>query len=85
METNHCLFCHRDAEQVPLIKLSYKQDEYWICPQHLPVLIHEPAQLKGKLPGQRNLPRPKDTVIINNQGFSNIVNIEQVLVVFYSL
>lgn len=54
-QNQNCLFCERSSEQVPLITLSYQSHTLWICPQHLPVLIHEPAQLIGKLPGAENL------------------------------
>lgn len=50
-----CVFCGRDSETVPLIPLSYKDMGLKICPQHLPILIHDPAQLIGKLPGAENL------------------------------
>ncbi len=50
-----CLFCHRDATQTPLLTLEYQQGQVWICPQHLPILIHDPAQLIGHLPGAENL------------------------------
>ena len=54
-----CLLCHRDANQTPLIALEYRGMNLKICPQHLPVLIHDPAQLIGKLPGAETL-RPAD-------------------------
>jgi hypothetical protein len=38
-----------------LIALHYQEKQYWICPQHFPILIHEPAQLVGKLPGAEKL------------------------------
>ena len=50
-----CTYCERDDNQVPLLSLHYQGTEAWICPQHLPVLIHSPAQLVGKLPGAENL------------------------------
>ncbi len=46
-----CIACDRTSDEIPLIHLFYRDQEYWICPQHLPVLIHKPAQLAGKLPG----------------------------------
>lgn len=55
MTTPECLFCHRTEQQVPLVSLKYDGKDLWICPQHLPVLIHDPAQLIGKLPGAENL------------------------------
>ena len=45
-----CVQCERTSEQVPLIRLEYKGGEYAICPEHLPILIHKPAKLEGKLP-----------------------------------
>ena len=50
-----CAYCERDSDQVPLLALRYRETEAWICPQHLPVLIHDPARLAGKLPGAENL------------------------------
>ncbi len=54
-----CLYCEQDADQVPLIRLSYQGAAYWICPQHLPVLIHKPAQLASKLPGAEQFGVPE--------------------------
>ncbi|NLX08603.1 MAG: hypothetical protein GXY36_03015 [Chloroflexi bacterium] len=50
-----CLVCEQDSRRVPLIQFVYQDGTYWICPQHLPILIHRPAQLAGKLPGAENL------------------------------
>ena len=46
-----CLYCERNDDQVPLLALKYQGEDFWICPQHLPILIHKPAQLADKLPG----------------------------------
>lgn len=46
-----CLVCERNAEQVPLVALRHKGQNYWICPEHLPILIHKPHTLTDKLPG----------------------------------
>ena len=54
-----CLACNRDSEEVPLIHISYQGSELRICPQHLPILIHDPARLKGLLPDAENL-QPAD-------------------------
>jgi hypothetical protein len=56
--TKNCVYCERDSEEVPLINLSYSGQDYWICPQHLPILIHKPSQLKDKLPGVDRLTPP---------------------------
>jgi hypothetical protein len=50
-----CVHCERDSQEVPLVALRYGDSEAWICPQHLPILIHKPQQLVGKLPGVENL------------------------------
>lgn len=55
-----CLYCNRSSDEAPLIKLQFKGQEYWICPQHLPILIHKPAQLAGKLPGAETLEPGRD-------------------------
>ena len=54
-----CLACHRDTSVTPLIPLEYRGTRLWICPQHLPVLIHDPARLVGMLPGAEDL-RPAE-------------------------
>jgi hypothetical protein len=50
-----CAACDRTDHEVPLILLEFKGEAYAICPQHLPLLIHSPAKLAGKLPGVENL------------------------------
>lgn len=52
----HCIHCERTEDQVPLMAFRYRDEEAWICPQHLPILIHRPAQLSDKLPGAENFP-----------------------------
>lgn len=46
-----CLYCQVEETAAPLIAVRYRQAEFWICPQHLPILIHQPAKLAGILPG----------------------------------
>lgn len=50
-----CLACQRGPEITPLLQLAYLDATFWICPQHLPILIHDPARLVGTLPGAENL------------------------------
>jgi hypothetical protein len=50
-----CLACGRGPEDTPLLSLEYRGATIRICPQHLPVLIHDPAQLIGKLAGAEHL------------------------------
>ena len=53
-----CVFCERSSEEVPLIAMQHRGEAAWICPQHLPILIHQPALLANKLPGAKNLGTP---------------------------
>ncbi len=46
-----CLVCGSTNQDVPLIGFIFKDQQYWICPQHLPILIHKPGQLADKVPG----------------------------------
>ena len=54
-----CVACHRGPHETPLLQLAYRDSDFWICPQHLPILIHDPARLVGVLPGAETL-RPAD-------------------------
>lgn len=46
-----CLVCKRDSDEIPLISFEYKGSGLYICPQHLPILIHDPTKLAEVLPG----------------------------------
>ena len=50
-----CLVCQRDSNETPLIPLEYGDARIWICPQHMPILIHDPGRLVGMLPGAEKL------------------------------
>ena len=54
-----CLACGRGPDDVPLLALEYRGATVFICPQHLPVLIHDPAQLADRLSGAERL-RPAE-------------------------
>ncbi len=58
--TEFCLYCERSADEVPLLSILHRGQTVWICPQHLPILIHKPEQLVDKLPGARNLGAPPE-------------------------
>ena len=50
-----CLVCGQTNQEIPLLKLDYQNNDYWICPQHFPILIHQPEKLVGLLPGAEKL------------------------------
>ncbi len=51
-----CIYCEQDDMHVPLIPFTFRGASYAICPQHLPILIHKPEQLAGKLEGLPAVP-----------------------------
>ncbi len=50
-----CLVCKRDHNEVPVTKFYYQDTHFYICPQHIPVLIHDPQKLVGLLPGAEEM------------------------------
>ena len=54
-QKNECVLCGKPDSELPLIKLSYNNAPYFICPEHMPMLIHEPTALIGKMPGAENM------------------------------
>ena len=54
-----CVLCERTSDATPLLTLEYQRSSFCICPQHLPVLIHDPGRLAGILPGAETL-QPSD-------------------------
>ena len=50
-----CVACERSQKEVPLVTILFQDKTFWICPQHLPVLIHNPQMLAGKLPGAEGM------------------------------
>ncbi|MEK6565074.1 MAG: hypothetical protein AABZ41_00035 [Bacteroidota bacterium] len=54
-QSTQCVACGRSQNEIPLITLSFQGKNFWICPQHLPVLIHNPQLLIGKLPGAEGM------------------------------
>ncbi|NOR28535.1 MAG: hypothetical protein GQ540_08405 [Lutibacter sp.] len=45
-----CLVCKTSSTEAPVTKFYYQESEFYICPQHIPVLIHNPQELVGLLP-----------------------------------
>lgn len=50
-----CIACQRGADQTPLLQFDFRGGTFRICAQHLPLLIHDPAKLVGRLPGAETL------------------------------
>lgn len=54
-ESGACLACGRTSDEIPLIRFHYRGSDHSICPQHLPLLIHDPGRLAGVLPGAEDM------------------------------
>ena len=50
-----CLVCKVTSANLPLVMLEYQGSRLWICPQHMPVLIHNPTELAGLLDGAEGM------------------------------
>lgn len=50
-----CIVCKKSSTEIPVTKFYHKDSEFYICPQHLPVLIHNPQELIGLLEGADTL------------------------------
>jgi hypothetical protein len=59
MTPHACIACNRVSDDVPLLAVEFRGRHFHICAQHLPVLIHDPGQLAGRLEGAETL-EPSD-------------------------
>ncbi len=50
-----CPVCHKTSEEISFLKIDYKGDEIYICPQLIPLLIYEPEKLIGTLEVAENM------------------------------
>lgn len=54
--TQHCLSCSRSENEIPLVTLTYSSKPAFICSYCLPLLIHHPEKLIGRLEGADKIP-----------------------------
>ena len=50
-----CVVCDRTSDEVPIVRLECLGGAIGICPQHLPILIHDPTRLAGRLAGAEEM------------------------------
>ncbi len=50
-ENKECLVCKKPSNEIPVTQFYYKDSSFYICPQHMPVIIHNPQELIGLLDG----------------------------------
>ena len=51
MNQKECIVCKKTHNEIPLTSFDYKEHQIWICPTHIPILIHNPQKLADLLPG----------------------------------
>jgi hypothetical protein len=57
---NYCLNCNTSENEIPLVNLVYTGKQAFICSSCLPLLIHHPQKLIGKLEGAEKISPAKD-------------------------
>jgi hypothetical protein len=45
-----CIVCAKTDDQIPVVEFTFKGEKYYICSQHIPILIHSPHKLASILP-----------------------------------
>lgn len=45
-----CIFYIQNDHGIRFLPLHYQSEQHWIYSKHLPILIHQPDLLAGKLP-----------------------------------
>lgn len=53
--SSSCVACSRTSDEVPIVRIEYQGALIGICPQHLPILIHDPTRLVGRLAGAETM------------------------------
>jgi hypothetical protein len=53
--TKECLVCKRSSDETPVTNFHYQEKVFYVCTQHIPVLIHNPQELIGLLDGADKL------------------------------
>ncbi|MGV6844720.1 MAG: hypothetical protein ACWA42_01170 [Lutibacter sp.] len=54
-EKKSCIVCGRNELETPVTKFYYQEGAFYICSQHIPVLIHNPEDLIGLLPNAKKI------------------------------
>jgi hypothetical protein len=49
MRKEKCLNCEVNEDEKPLLAIRYQNEQLFICPQCLPILIHKPSNLAEKI------------------------------------
>ncbi len=55
VKLNYCLNCNASENEMPLVNLVYSGKPAFICSKCLPILIHKPEMLIGKIEGAEKI------------------------------
>ncbi len=56
---NYCLNCNASENEMPLVNLVFSGKPAFICSRCLPILIHKPEMLIGKIEGAEKIKAAK--------------------------
>ena len=51
-----CINCSKSDADVPILRLKYQGEDVSLCSSCLPILLHSPAKLAGRLKGAEQIP-----------------------------
>ena len=54
-KSDACVNCEKSGLEIPLLQFHFQDVERWICTNCLPILLHRPSSLIGRLPGAENI------------------------------
>ena len=60
MSNATCLNCGASENDRPLLTLKFQGKDVYLCPQCMPILIHQSQKLVEKLPGMKPWGGPAD-------------------------
>lgn len=55
IKLNYCLSCNASENEMHLVNLVYTEKPAYICSKCLPILIHKPEILIGKIEGAEKI------------------------------
>lgn len=50
-----CVHCDRSEEEIPILRFRFMGEERSICSSCLPILLHRPGRLVGRLEGAEKI------------------------------
>jgi len=51
-----CVNCEKTEAEVPILRLRFRGQDVLLCSSCLPILLHRPEKLAGRLKGAEKIP-----------------------------